>query len=318
MSNRNPLVYIILPIYNGRIYFLEQLMSIYHQNYKNWYLIIVNDWSTDSSQGIAKKFVSDYKLKNKVKIVKKENGGLNSAITRWFEEIKKMCDVNKVNSLISYCDCDDIRTREKLAVQVKYMIDNHECWVSYHDLAVINENWRLINPSRLNMIYKKDLSFLYWSTFGNQITATTMIFKTNLIEYILPMPNEFWISQDRWTILVLSLNKIRIWFINEALAYYRKWHQSMERAYMKESINKRNNARLNLINSIQNRFPDKDISYIVKYNKDRYWKWPKKWYSLIHIYFLMLLKYPKLFIIWLYVQTYRFLNFWLKIFKEND
>ena len=82
-KNLSPLVYIILPIYNWERYFLEQLISIYHQNYKNRYLIIVNDWSTDSSEEIASKFISDYKLKDKVKIIRKENWWLNSAITRW-------------------------------------------------------------------------------------------------------------------------------------------------------------------------------------------------------------------------------------------
>ena len=153
METNNPLIYIVLPIYNWEKYFLEQLMSIYHQNYKKWYLIIVNDWSTDNSEKIAKKFISDYDLKHKVRIIYKKNWGLNSAITKCLEEIKKLCDTKNTNELICYCDCDDVRTREKLETQAKYMIDNPDIWVSYHDVAIINENTVITKFSIASHIY---------------------------------------------------------------------------------------------------------------------------------------------------------------------
>jgi glycosyltransferase involved in cell wall biosynthesis len=68
-----PLVYIVLPCYNSEKYLLEQLMSIYNQNYQNWFLIFVNDGSTDSSLEIAKKFTKDYNLEEKVKIISQKN-----------------------------------------------------------------------------------------------------------------------------------------------------------------------------------------------------------------------------------------------------
>lgn len=161
---KNPTVYIVLPVYNGENYFLEQLMSLYYQTYENWYLIIINDWSTDSSENIAKKFVKDYNLHDKVKIFKKKNWGLNSAITRWFEEIKKLCDIDNIDNLVSYCDCDDIRTREKLAIQVKYMVDNPECWLSYHNMVGIDGNGILIKSSYVWDYYyhKEDFIYVYF------------------------------------------------------------------------------------------------------------------------------------------------------------
>ena len=89
--SKDPLVYIVLCVYNWEKYFLEQLMSLYYQNYTNWYLIIVNDWSSDNSENIARDFISHYNLHDKVMVINKENWWLNSAITVWLKEIKKRC-----------------------------------------------------------------------------------------------------------------------------------------------------------------------------------------------------------------------------------
>ena len=313
----SPLVYIVLPVYNWEKYFLEQLISIYHQNYQNRYLIIVNDWSTDNSEKIAKKFINDYELKDKVKIINKENWGLNSAITRWFEEIKNLCDIHNTDNLVAYCDCDDIWTREKLAIQVKYMVTHPDCWLSYHDSCKIDENWILIKPSIHKMVYKKDKSFLWFSTYWGMI-AHEMIFKAKYIDDILPMPLWIYDPQDYWTTLVLSLLKIRIWYIDRQLSYYRSGHFSMRRKYKSQSKIERAKVPINILKFLQKRFPNKDISPIISYNEDKSINRVGKWYSIFHIYILMLFKYPKIFWIGFKAQIYRFCRFWFKIFKKED
>jgi hypothetical protein len=42
------------------------------------------------------------------------------------EEVKKLCDIHNTDSLVAYCDADDIWTRDKLEVQVNYMVENPE------------------------------------------------------------------------------------------------------------------------------------------------------------------------------------------------
>lgn len=322
-KNLSPLVYIILPIYNWERYFLEQLISIYHQNYKNRYLIIVNDWSTDSSEEIASKFISDYKLKDKVKIIRKENWWLNSAITRWFEEIKNLCDIHNTDNLIAYCDCDDIWTREKLSLQVRYMIDHPNCWLTFHDASKIDENWILIKSSMLktiykNMIYEKNKSFIYLSTFWTYIIATEMMFKIKYIDDLLPMPLWFQDPQDYWTYLVLSLLKVEIWYIDKPLAYYRSGHSSMQKKIKAQDHVNRGKITINILKFLQKRFPNKNISTIISYNEDRLINRVDKWYCLIHIYILMLFKYPEIFWIGFKAQIYRFCRFWFKAFKPID
>ena len=304
-----PFVYIIMPCYNSEKYLLEQLMSIYYQNYKNWYLIFVNDWSTDDSENIARKFVSHYNLFHKVKIIRKENGWVTTAVQRWLEEVKSLCDIYNTNYLIAFCDSDDIRTRDKLFVQVEYMQKHADCWLLYHDLSVIDENWILIKPSQLKTAYNKDLTFFHWATIWNYITSTEMMFRPKYIDFIIPMPVWFWIYQDFRSLLVMSLLDAKIDYLNIPLAYYRSWHDSLRKKQNNAKLKYKMRAKLKYFEELQRRFPKKNLSYFLNYNYDRFIYWPEKWYSPIMIYFCIMIKYPKVFFKWLKIIIYKLLVF---------
>ena len=225
-------------------------------------------------------------------------GGVNSAVQRWLQEVKNMCDIEYTDDLLAYCDADDIWTRDKLEVQVSYMVSNSDCWLSYHDLAVINENGVFKRRLHLiNTIYLND-SFEHYATIWNHLTSTWVMYRAKYINYIIPMPLWFWITQDKWTALVLLGNGVNFWHIWYSLAYYRQWHMSLMKRENWASKNEKNKVWIKYINELQNRFPDKDLSYYLSYNTDRRINWQNKWYSNILIYILMFFKYPKVFFDW--------------------
>lgn len=307
--NKTPLIYIIMPCYNAENYLLEQLMSIYYQNYTNWYLIFINDWSTDSSEQIIRERISHYNLFEKVMIITKENGGVNSAVQRWLEEVKNICNIYNKDIFISYCDADDIWSREKLSIQIKYMLMHPEYWLSFHDLSLINENWLLIDSSQLRTIYTKDLSFFYFWIIGNFLTSTSMMFRARYIDLILPMPIWPCIYQDEFTTYVLSLKWINIWFINNQLAYYRIQHKWLlmksKELYKKQYQSNKHKIFLFL----QERFPEEDLSYIINYRYDRFISRSKYWTMSLKVYFLVLVHYPKVFIMLLKINIYKLYYF---------
>ena len=67
---------IIIPVYNSEKYLVNCLNSILKQDEKIFEVIIIDDGSSDSSYEIMKKYECSY---DKVKILKKENGGVCSA-----------------------------------------------------------------------------------------------------------------------------------------------------------------------------------------------------------------------------------------------
>ncbi|MBU3186343.1 glycosyltransferase [Clostridium estertheticum] len=72
----NPLISIIVPIYNVEVYIRNCVDSILGQSYENLEIILVDDGSPDKCGDIC----DEYRSKNKrIKVIHKKNGGLSSA-----------------------------------------------------------------------------------------------------------------------------------------------------------------------------------------------------------------------------------------------
>ena len=72
-----PKVSIIVPVYNVENYLIKCLDSLINQTLEDIEIIIVNDGSKDNSEEIIKQYENNYP--QKIKYLKKENGGLSSA-----------------------------------------------------------------------------------------------------------------------------------------------------------------------------------------------------------------------------------------------
>lgn len=80
----NPLVSIVIPVYNGANYLKCAIDSALNQTYKNIEIIVVNDGSTDN--GETEKVAKSYG--NKIRYIHKENGGVSSALNTGIKNMK--------------------------------------------------------------------------------------------------------------------------------------------------------------------------------------------------------------------------------------
>ena len=71
-----PLVSIIIPVYNTAPYLEQCLEAIIHQTYENIEVILVDDGSTDESGAICERYA---RQDNRIQVVHKSNGGQSSA-----------------------------------------------------------------------------------------------------------------------------------------------------------------------------------------------------------------------------------------------
>ncbi len=69
----NPLVSIIIPVYNKAAFVRETLDSALGQTYPNIELVLINDGSTDGSLAILEEFQS--KFPDKIILIDQVNGG---------------------------------------------------------------------------------------------------------------------------------------------------------------------------------------------------------------------------------------------------
>lgn len=79
--NLEPLISVIVPIYNTEKYLRECVESILKQSYKNIEIILVDDGSTDSSSQICDDYASQ---DSRIKVIHQPNGGLGKAYNNGF------------------------------------------------------------------------------------------------------------------------------------------------------------------------------------------------------------------------------------------
>ena len=91
-----PLVSVIIPVYNAEAYLERCLNSVLDQSYDQLEIILVDDGSTDSSSSICDSYAT---TDSRICVIHKDNGGLSSARNRGLESIH--------GDYIMYVDSDD-------------------------------------------------------------------------------------------------------------------------------------------------------------------------------------------------------------------
>jgi glycosyltransferase involved in cell wall biosynthesis len=118
-----PLISIIVPTYNHAMFIKKAIISVKNQTYKNWELIIIDNFSTDNTQKVIKNFrdkrLKYYKIKNDGIIAKSRNFGIKFSKGEW----------------IAFLDSDDYWIENKLEICVKNI--NEKVDFIYHDLESV-------------------------------------------------------------------------------------------------------------------------------------------------------------------------------------
>ena len=70
----NPLVSVVVPVYNVASYLEQCLDSVVNQTYKNLEIILVDDGSTDDSGAICDRYVEK---DSRIQVIHNENGGIS-------------------------------------------------------------------------------------------------------------------------------------------------------------------------------------------------------------------------------------------------
>ena len=103
----NPMVSIIIPVYNGANYLMEAIDSALAQTYKNIEIIVVNDGSNDD--GATEKIAKSYG--EQIRYFSKENGGVSSALNYGIQQMR--------GEWFSWLSHDDLYTPQKVEHSIK-------------------------------------------------------------------------------------------------------------------------------------------------------------------------------------------------------
>lgn len=128
------LVSIITPTYNSDFFISDTIESILLQTYKNWELIVIDDYSSDSTIQIVQSFIKEH---SNIKLLKNQSNQ-GAAISR-----NKGIEAAK-GDYIAFLDADDLWKPEKLEKQVVFMqAENSDVCYSSYDL--MDEQGEILN-----------------------------------------------------------------------------------------------------------------------------------------------------------------------------
>lgn len=132
MYTYNPLVSIIIPVYNGSNYLKEAIDSALSQTYKNIEIVVINDGSCDD--GETERIALSYG--DKVRYFYKENGGVATALNFGIEKMN--------GDYFSWLSHDDMYKPEKIEKEVKLVKSHGSSAIVFCDFDLISSSGAFI------------------------------------------------------------------------------------------------------------------------------------------------------------------------------
>lgn len=165
---KDPLVSVLLPVYNAAPYVQEAIESILSQTYRRFELIIVNDGSTDGSGQIIKAMHDP-----RIRIIEQRNRGLSVALNRAIAVAQ--------GAYLARQDADDISLPRRFERQVEFLEE--------HSTVGMVGTWAEIrshNPSLVKVYAPPSDSALlkFELLFDNPFVHSSMMIRRQAIEQV--------------------------------------------------------------------------------------------------------------------------------------
>lgn len=145
MNNKSePLVSIIIPVYNGANFLSEAIESALQQTYENIEILVVNDGSTDmdATANVARDYA------DKIRYFEKKNGGVASALNYGI--------VHARGEYISWLSHDDLYSPEKIKVELDMLETSETMAIACCGFSVIDEKGLVLETQYVPERAQKD------------------------------------------------------------------------------------------------------------------------------------------------------------------
>jgi glycosyltransferase involved in cell wall biosynthesis len=224
-----PLVSIIMSVYNASQWLQQTIDSVLNQSYTNWEFIIIDDASKDGSKQILQQFDKDSRFRI---IYSSENKGYVKNLN---------CCIDLANGkYIARLDADDICVLTRLEEQVVFLETKIDVALVCSFIDIIDENnnkigeWEL---ERQNFTIKKIKKTM---PFSCCIAHPTVMIRTHVIKQF--KYNKRQTNSDDWDLwLQLLAQNFIIAKITKVLLLYRKLNTSVTATSLQKSAFSKNN-----------------------------------------------------------------------------
>ena len=204
MENRDPLISVIIPVYNVEHYIQNCLNSLINQTYTNWEAILIDDGSPDRSGEICEQYAADDK---RFIVVHKKNGGQSTARNLALDLVK--------GKYITYLDSDDFLSNNALEFLYTAAKEKDADIVQCGFIRGNDNIFPQLKCSNQLLEYDKNSIF---TKFAAKIIPCGKLYRREIIGNIR-FP-EGLVNEDDFTVWKYYYNAKRIIVIDTPLYYY--------------------------------------------------------------------------------------------------
>ena len=171
-----PLISIVIPVFNKEKYILATLRSISDQTYRNWECIISDDGSSDNSLLLVEQFISA--TPGRWKIISQLNSGPSSARNRGIK--------SATGEYITFVDADDIWLKNKLKIQVEYLEKNPDVSMLLSNYIIFSDSdFSDLRGIRAKNVLVQTRRWLDMRGFGGLVESTGILRASSLADDLI-------------------------------------------------------------------------------------------------------------------------------------
>lgn len=181
--NPNPLVSIVIPVFNGADYLAEAIDSALAQTYPNIEVLVVNDGSNDG--GATREIALRYG--NGIRYFEKENGGVASALNLGIREMQ--------GAWFSWLSHDDLFIPEKTQRQIEFL-NKTGAEIVYGDFQYIDDQGTALNRNSEVIELSEKGNLFYQMLSGYPVNGCTTLISKGVFDRIGYFNEELPTTQD--------------------------------------------------------------------------------------------------------------------------
>lgn len=203
----------IILTYNRAHLITEAMDSILSQTFKDFELIVVDNYSSDNTEAVVKSYND-----KRIRYFKHQNNGLIGVNRNY--GIKKSC-----GEYIAFLDDDDLWLPEKLGKQVELLDSNKELGLVYSDTYLIDSSGNLRGHTYFHRIKPFRGNAFNELLRDNFIPMLTVVIRRGVLDKVGGFNPRYVIAQD-YDLWLRIAESYPIDFIEQPLAKYRVHSES--------------------------------------------------------------------------------------------
>jgi len=215
--DRSPTVSVLIPTYNRASVLLSTLESVLQQTLPVHEVVLVDDGSTDQTQGRVREFLEQQpNFRDRVRYLYQENAGKSAALNRGIALAS--------GEWIAFLDSDDLWMEGKLEEQFRALNAYAECGVCFTDARFVND--RQLSTSAFEYANKRYASahgivhrpteFILGIPHG--VYMQTLVARTELVRDVGGFDTELSLGEDTDFLFRLS-RRTAFCFVNRPLVH---------------------------------------------------------------------------------------------------